>query len=314
MSPPRSSRLLGLACLLLASGPALLADPRVAVISTASPDYFERKFGHGGKPRLETYVFMQGNYFEGRTVDRSIEKMPFRRIADYLAPELAKQEYLPTTRIGEADLLLVVHWGTTNPHVSSQEMMGRTTSVTDMSTDVDSLNRSIRQEAALGDPSTSEDDDTLTLALLDIGNPMDARLNLDRLEQLNDQIAGDMSRASNMALLGYADQMYKFKHSLWVSPFESTLRYDLSDERYFIIVQAYDLKVKPEAGRSRRPLWKMHLNISSPGNNFSTALSRMSLVAGNFAGRTSGEVVSVRAGRRTGTVTYGPMIILGEVK
>jgi hypothetical protein len=108
MTLPRLRWLPGFACTLLAGLPSAGADDHVAVISTASPEYTQRKFA-GGEPRTETYVFLEGRFFEGATVDRSLEKMTFRRIAEYLAPELAKQNYLPARAIAQADLLLVVH-------------------------------------------------------------------------------------------------------------------------------------------------------------------------------------------------------------
>ena len=39
----------------------------------------------------------------------------FSRIAEALAPELAQHQYFPAKDFRAADLLLVVHWGTTRP-------------------------------------------------------------------------------------------------------------------------------------------------------------------------------------------------------
>ena len=69
--------------------PWALADRHVAVVSRATPEYTQRKFGDG-KPQPESYVFMQGRYFDGVRADCSIEKMSFREIAGFLAPELAR--------------------------------------------------------------------------------------------------------------------------------------------------------------------------------------------------------------------------------
>ncbi len=318
-----------LGALLGATAP-VLADPRVAVVATAREDYVERKFGAGGTPRTETYVFMQGHYFGGQTVDRSIERMPFRRIAEYLAPELAKQRYEPTTQVGEADLLLVVHWGTTVPYTGTQEMMGRNTVLTDTSTSADTFNQTTRQQLVdtlTGnlDPQAQGDspfavqgmtrdaiESYATLSTLNMRDSTETQRISDRLNQLTDHISKDTSKGSNMTLLGYNETMHRLGKQMWTDATERILSYDLEDERYFIIVNAYDLKDK--AGGSARPVWKMHLNISSPGNNFRTALDRMSLVAGNYAGRTTGTVVSIRPTTREGKVTLAPMVILGEVK
>jgi hypothetical protein len=124
--PPQSFRHQLAALGLLALSLPLAADERVALTATASPDYTQRKFD-GAKPRPETYVFLEGKRTEGITADRSIDGMPFRRIVEYLAPELAKQQYFPTTDIKNADLLLVVHWGTTIPRITDDQLRGITT-------------------------------------------------------------------------------------------------------------------------------------------------------------------------------------------
>src|SRR5690606_25421203 len=87
-------------------GSLLRADKNVVVIARANADYVQGRLGEDGKPKPETYVFMEGNHYKGHTVDRSIERMSFRDIAGFLAPELAKQEYYPGPSATESDLLL----------------------------------------------------------------------------------------------------------------------------------------------------------------------------------------------------------------
>jgi hypothetical protein len=92
-----------------------------------------------------------------------------------------------------------------------------------------------------------------------------------------------------------------------------SLRHDITKERYFIILCAYDLH-KAAAGGARSPVWTIHLNMSSGGNNFQSALFRMSISSVNFVGRTSGDVKTVRPVMREGTVEIGTPVILGEAK
>ena len=94
---------------------------------------------------------------------------------------------------------------------------------------------------------------------------------------------------------------------------EQTLRLDLSQMRYFIILKAYNLHAATRAERGRA-VWTLHLNMSSPGNNFHTALASMSVAAADFVGRTTDEVQTVRQPVREGHVEIGPLLILGEVK
>jgi hypothetical protein len=83
--------------------------------------------------------------------------------------------------------------------------------------------------------------------------------------------------------------------------------------RYFIILRAYDLHAATPAARSRA-VWTLHLNISSPGNNFDTAIDRMCVAAVNYVGRSTDEVETVRQPVREGKVEIGPLVILGEAK
>ena len=53
---------------------------------------------------------------------------------------------------------------------------------------------------------------------------------------------------------------------------ERTLRLDLSTERYFIIMKAFDLKT---LGKNAKPVWIVYLNTRSPGINFTTAVGRL---------------------------------------
>src|SRR5690606_10391734 len=105
MSPPR---LIAVSLALLSAGAVLRADKHVVVIARADPDYVQARINEDGQPRPETYVFMQGKHYPGETVDRTMERMTFREIVDYLAPELARRKYLPGPSAAESDLLLIV--------------------------------------------------------------------------------------------------------------------------------------------------------------------------------------------------------------
>ncbi len=293
---PPAHRLI-VVCLLLGGPLSAFADPGVAVTAKSDPAYTERKFGQG-RAAPETYVFLQGSYFDGQTVDRSIERMPFRRIAEYLGTELSRQNYLPARSAGEADLLLVVHWGTTTPRASRQEMFGQNslTSPAPGAADI--------AAEALANPMGPSDlppppDTTMTPEANDLGG-------------IADRLAGNITEGNAAALLGYQDEIHRLGKRAYADARNDIINFHLTNERYFITLMAYDLKAAAGPGR-RRPVWTLHLNISSPGNNFSTALARISAVAVNFAGRTTSEMQTVRPRERTGTVTIAPLIILGEV-
>lgn len=86
------------------------AEPLVTVIASANAEYTQHKYD-GGKTASETYVVRPGQFVGGNIADGSLDHMPFRRVAEALAPELARREYWPAKDAKDADLLLVVHWG-----------------------------------------------------------------------------------------------------------------------------------------------------------------------------------------------------------
>ncbi len=281
------------------------ADPSVIVSATASPEYSRHKYG-GAKTTAESYVVMPGHYFDGGIVDRSIERMPFRRIAEIFAPELARQQYWPAKDAKDADLLIVVHWGTTVPQISSMEMQARTSPLPDLS--AVRADKQVRLETAYANPN-----DAVSGLFAELANEDTRQLYNERLSQLSDQIVNDYSMASSAQLLGYTKDLSKYGKQLMSPAEEYSLRLDLCQMRYFIILRAYDLHAATPAARSRA-VWTLHLNISSPGNNFDTAIDRMCVAAVNYVGRSTDEVETVRQPVREGKVEIGPLVILGEAK
>ncbi len=289
------STLIGiLACLRAA------ADPNVVVSAAANPEYTARKYGDG-TTTPETYVVMQGNYFEGYTVDRSVDRVPFRRIAEIFAPELAKRNYWPARTTQEADLLIVVHWGTTNPPPSNQELRAQTSVLPSYVADTE-LNIQSRYYGAPND-----------IASVMMGELNGEVVNVRRFAALEigtDQLA-NKSRYERIALLlGYARPELR---QLMTIPVEwNSFQTNLREERYFIILKAYNLHASTPAERSRA-IWTVWLNMSSPGNSFQTALDRMSAVAADYVGRTTDRVETVGEPRE-GKVTIGPVVTHGEAK
>jgi hypothetical protein len=124
-------------------------------------------------------------------------------------------------------------------------------------------------------------------------------------------VAQESSQLDVAQLLGYTGTMKRLKGRSLLSVEEETLNHDLNTERYFIIVKAYDLH--GGAGRKPRQVWALHANIRGPGNNFQTALGRMSRVAANYFGHVTKDVETVRTGKRelNAKVEIDEMVILG---
>lgn len=288
---------------LLGAWPALAsADEHVAVSASADAAYTQRKF-EGNNARAETYVFMAGTFVAGQTVDRSIERMPFRRIAEFLAPELARQQFFPAPDAQGADLLIVVHWGTTTPRTSAAEMRGQVTLSLDQTQE-----RALQKETS-GQGAGSSDGSAAWLAA---GSEIDRQMGFEQAERFTDTLDSDYANANNAKLLGYTKSLKQYEQRIFGSAEETTLRSDLSTERYFVILKAYDLKAPLAPGEKRRAVWTAHLNMRSPGNNFSTALKRMGLVGADYFGRTTATVETQRPKVKEGRVILGPLVIIED--
>ncbi len=278
------------------------ADEHVAVSASADAAYTQRKFA-GAKVRAESYVFMEGTFVPGQTVDRSIERMPFRRVAEFLAPELARQQFFPAPEASGADLLIVVHWGTTTPRTSAAEMRGQVTLSLDQ-TQERALQKEINAQAAGSSDAMA--------AWLNAGSEIDRQMGFEQMERFTDTLDGDYANANNAKLLGYTKSLQRYEQRVFGSAEETTLRSDLSTERYFVILKAYDLKAPLAPGEKRRAVWTAHLNLRSPGTNFGTALRRMGLVGADFFGRTTATVETQRPKVKEGRVILGPLVIIED--
>lgn len=272
---------------------AAWADDRVVVFAEANPDYSRRKFGDG-QPQRETFVLMQGRFYGGARADPSITKMPFRQVVSYLLPKLAQQEFVPARSVAEADLLIVVHWGVTNPRVGRLELLAQT----DRSSQAHELARD-----APRDPEVEPDP---------LQNLLGAQDRAEQLERITDAVSADEGDRNIAQLLGYTRALRRLERKVGMSAEEESLRYDLRSERYFLIVRAYALR--GPAPKPLRPSWILHLNVSSPGNNFRTAMIRMSEIATRFAGRSTERVETLRSPAPDFKVELGDLIILGEAR
>ena len=259
------------------------ADSRVIVSATAAPEYTLHKYGDSQTKR-ESYVVMQGHYFEGEIADKSVDRIPFRRITEIFAPELAMRQYWPVKNIKDADLLIVVHWGTTAPPVSALEMAAET---------------SMELPYTLGNAVKGTEEKPSLLS------GYYRALRFVALERETDSMSNQAAHQRISQLLGYTRTLNDPKAN---SAATDTLTNDVGQARYFIILKAYDLHASTPAARSRA-VWTLHLNMSSPGNNFGTALDYMAKMAVNYFGRSSDGVESIKPSH-DGKVEIGPTKVI----
>ena len=227
---------------------------RVSVASEASAEY--QKIQDARAPGdIETIHFMEGQYFGGISKDKSLERVTFQEIVEGLAPNLAKQNYLPGDDINTGDLLLIVHYGVAAVDTPWDELMGIT---------------SQEEEEMLYGSTTSS-------ASYETGG-VELGVDVSYGSQPSNQNPG---AGSNAKLLGYDRQLNKrdLNHND-----EFDLRTDLEEDRYFIIVMAYDcqklLKEKELALQ-----WTTRFSVRSPGTNFEEAHFALGRAAAPFFGK-----------------------------
>ncbi|HXQ79878.1 MAG TPA: hypothetical protein VN775_01110 [Opitutaceae bacterium] len=243
-------------------------DEPVAVKAAADQEYVRQKFAGGGaNPKSESYVFAQGSTFGGFLRDPSLEHTQFSEITRVLAPDLAVQRYYPARDPRNADQIIVVHWGIT----AIDEGAGLD------QLDFDKLNRDVAgynsgiKRSGISDPSSFLSD-------------------LDIIKGMSGAAKGWPEL--NAQLLGYDTELQKEEYrSLGVASgmteLDHRLREELSDERYFVILMAYDLNSLKEGRKGAKPklLWASHFSMRAIGHSFTTALPAMGKVAAAYFGR-----------------------------
>jgi hypothetical protein len=241
------------------SGAPKAINGGVAVAAGADEAYARNKFGNSSAdPKTESFVLAQGTYFGGWLRDQSLGKAKFDEITSALVPDLALNHFIPAKDPKNADLLIVVHWGVT---YISEPMVNTSRGPFSLS-------------------SSGWGYDSLHGAYLDPMNP------------------NWYTASINSQLLGYdAPRQKEYYRSLglsWeTSEMLQRLFEDPLDERYFVILEAYDFSTVKSAGTNSKPklLWSVHYSMTAIGYNFTTALPAMSKVAAHFLGRNMGGVL-----------------------
>jgi len=257
-----------------APGAQAWQDSSVAVAAGADRDYVIRKFGERGTAaKPESFVFAQGKYFGGFLRDPSLEHTRFMEIAANLAPDLAKQRYFPASAGRNPDLLIVVHWGITG--IEEDPGHGQT--------DFAKLQK---DGAAYNSKFSSGAGGSSKGGIGDAGY-----VTADLAIAYGQKAATGSAPAENAQLLGFDAELQKEEYrSLGVvtgiTEMDRRLREDIADERYFVILMAYDFQSVKDGTKGVKPklLWSIHFSVRATGFNFTNALPAMGKVAANYFG------------------------------
>jgi hypothetical protein len=280
---PRRPLLLLVVASFLAAGRVPARDATIAASATAGSDYV-RAHDAKGMPVPESYVFTEGKYFPGNTRDGSLERVTFPAVTKALAATLAKQNYFPAANAESAQLIIMVHWGMTDIYEDPQRELNQ-----------QALNDATAAYNASVEATGKADPTALNMALSD----------REGAQQ------GTMAAVNrNAQLLGYAHTLQKERRALNPTQAEISMSNELNEERYFVVLMAYDNQARLKEKKSR-PMWITRLSVRSPGNNFTEALPALAKVGGEIFGQQHDDLVRVNTSTKLGSVKLGELEILG---
>ena len=246
------------------------AEKLVTVRSVADKIYAAKRAATNPPPR-ETYVFAKGEYSPGNRGDSSLDKIDFQTMALTVATDLKKQNYEPTKNFKTADLVIVMHWGVT---------LANDKGIAEFLIEPDTLRQAA--EAMSAAQETEAADESLESAAIGVAAAATANYRSELLA-MRAMIGGnDLRAASNAELLGVASTLSKDDAELSHSTQVEALRTMIDEERYFIILMAYDAAALRNGKKNR--VWTTRMSIRSAGVNFPIAIDRMSNAAAFFHG------------------------------
>lgn len=288
----------------LVAGVARGADETVvtAVFGKTHNGYV-RAVDEEGRPRRETYVVGQGEYRAGLRRDPSIDRVKFAGVVRALAPFLAERNYVPAPDRQSADLILVLHWGTTLPwdDGTHRQFMNQ---ASDAFKDAQSIGFLPGQSGGFsaGDrqimgqvTAAAQSDLYQAMMMLDLAQGMRQRMN-----------------ESNANLLGYVGEINRrndiTRYAGLGTAFDDLIQ-ELEEPRYYVVIGAYDFQ---EVLKGRHKLlWSTRVSIREQGNRFDAFLPAMFAQASEYFGQDSKRLI--RRFQRTPKVELGELKSLGIV-
>lgn len=284
----------------LASTDALVTS----VFSSVSNGYQRTKLPDGTFKR-EYYAIANGKYLPGALDNESIDKVKFPTIAGAVAQQLAKQNYFLAQDAKSADILLLITWGTTIPFNDG---------IGDIALDraLNAMNGA--NAAARLQPTPGGQEETIAnSSRVENGALREAAQGELEGQAIELQMFNSMRRKAderNARILGYVDEINRLDNASRFAGAGSSfndLISDIEEERYFIVVSAYDFKTMV-AKKERKLLWATRISIRAQGNKFDERMGAMLARASGHFGRNSKGLLREY---QEGTVNIGEMKVVG---
>jgi ferredoxin len=284
------------------------ADDITAVASRKAKSYIRVQLPNGSYVP-ESYVFGQGGVWRGEKVDDTIDKLTFLQVAHMIAGPLASQNYIPGKDPRTTKLLIMVYWGTShgqehanesNGYVRLQEAftnLNRTYMSTGATQSASNVSSTTRYAKGAAEEVIEQAQDTLMTSIAAVAAENAMR---------------DQADKENVMMLGY--------DSWWedTSRYENTpMRYrrqdlldEIEDDRYFVVLMAYDLEAMRRSHRHRE-LWETRFSIRERHHAFDEDLPAMAQYASQYFGQDTKGLVHKEV--PLGQVKLGTVKSLGEV-
>tara|TARA_B110000305_G_scaffold240934_1_gene313103 strand:+ start:882 stop:1763 length:882 start_codon:yes stop_codon:yes gene_type:complete len=260
--------------------------PTVSIYSRVAPTY-ERQLDENGKPERQFYAIAYGGRADGTLWNKDQEKEDFPEISGIIAEELAKENYHFAPDKESADLMVLIHWGLTNPYGE-----------TNFSDGVNVAGDAFRdlQAAQAMDSGGSGLISGQNQALQNANGALDSALAMLQMESSMQA----RQQEETARVIGYTDELARNND---IARFAGSGRFDtliqeVQSPRYYVIVTAYDFQEITNNTKKRKPLpqWVTRFSIRSRGTNFMEQLDQMAFKAGSYFGRDSGRLIRDRRG------------------
>jgi hypothetical protein len=243
-----------------------------------------------GSFKPETYVVGNGGYAGGTQPIEAGDDVSFPAIVRLTAAHLASKNYLPAKDGKTADLMLVISWGKTIPFNDAPERAS-TDAVFASMNNLRAANSHVKEVEGQGQlQRTADGIQSVSRSLRDA--------NADALEGMLYEIQmldnfRTKANERNARLLGYAKEIMDGDNP---SRFAGNgtnyddLISDVENERYYVIITAYDYKVATQLRKSR-VLWTTRISVQARGNRFRDSLATMLANAAGRFGENSGRLI-----------------------
>ena len=252
---------------------------RVIVRAEASVDFVENsRDADSGK--VTYYHFVPGKFYRGYSRDDSLKRVTFLEIAEVLAKELQKLNYVPSSKVGENQVMILVNWGVTAVEDSMEEALG--------------INSPEEYDEMFGSPSVSQDSDGETETTF--------------APEVSPNWAA-VGKRQNAKMLGFWDVMQG--NNLMPTEHQE-LQALLDEERYFLVVSAFDNK-KYQKGEIE-VLWTTRFSMRAAGIAFNQAYVDMTLGASDFLGKHMDDLERRRVDDAGSRVEIGDIEVIDTVE